>query len=538
MHEYEFIVGGSTILFFFIEGSNLMNRFLLAFFLCFVLLKGVTAQAKGLDIRNAGAVGDGKTINTRMIQNAIDSTAKSGGGTVYVPPGVFLTGTLQLRSNVNLHLESGAVLKGSPNLADYFLNGKRVGLLFTQDVENVSITGSGTIDGNGDSFMELDKAKKMDHAGVMLTRQRDQFRNVVQGLGDGPVVPKDRPFQMIIFSNCRKVTVRDVFITNSPFWTLHLADCDGVVISGVRIWCNLLVPNNDGIDLTSSSNAIVSDCDIRTGDDCIAITGYDHHFDLPGYKYLKHPCENITVNNCTMVSRSAAIRIGGFDQNPMRNFTFSNIIITNSNRGIGLFVRDQGSIENLLFTNIIIETHLHTGDWWGNGEPIQLSSVRLTKDVPLGKMKNIKFEHIVCTGESGIFVFGTDESVIEDVSFSDVRFHLSEGKLNDISGGNFDMRPVLDPKLSLFSHDIPGFYAQYVKNLRIEDFDLTWDQMKEPYFTNGIEVRNFERVKIEGFRGTAAPNNPKAFPVLLRDGKGYEVTPPNIVISKKNVEEK
>jgi polygalacturonase len=464
-------------------------------------LEWVNAQVKVLDIRDAGAVGDGKTISTRMIQNAIDSTAKSGGGTVYVPPGVFITGTLQLRSNVNLHLESGAVLKGSPNLADYFLNGKKVGLLFTQDVENVSITGSGTIDGNGDSFMELDKAKKMDHAGVMWTRQGDQFRNVVQGLGDGPVVPKDRPFQMIIFSNCRKVTMRDVFITNSPFWTLHLADCDGVVISGVRIWCNLLVPNNDGIDLTSSSNAIVSDCDIRTGDDCIAITGYDHHFDLPGYRYLKHPCENITVNNCTMVSRSAAIRIGGFDQNSMRNFTFSNIIITNSNRGIGLFVRDQGSIENLLFTNIIIETHL------------------------------------LCTGESGIFVFGTDESVIEDVSFSDVRFHLSEGKLNDISGGNFDMRPVLDPKLSLFSHDIPGFYAQYVKNLRVEDFELSWDQMKEPYFTNGIEVNNFERVKIEGFRGTAAPNNPKAFPVLLRDGKGYNVTPGNISVSKKNVKE-
>ena len=292
------------------------------------------------------------------------------------------------------------------------------------------------------------------------------------------------------------------------------------------------------MDLTSCSNAVISDCDIRTGDDCIVLTGYNHHFDLPGYKFLKRTCENINVTNCTLVSRSAAIRIGGFDQNPMRNFIFSNIVITNSNRGIGLFVRDQGGIENVIFSNILIETRLFTGDWWGNGEPIQLSSVRLTKDVPLGKMKNIKFQNVVCKGESGIVVYGTDESVIEDVSFSDVRFHLAESQLNGISGGNFDLRPVMDPKLSLFSHDIPGFYARYVKNLRVENFDLTWDAMNEPYFTNGIEVDHFAGVRVLGFQGTGAPNNPKAVPVLLRDGTGYEVTPASVKVSTENVNEK
>ena len=338
---------------------TLVICFLAAFLIC------GRAQGRQIDIRDLGAVGDGTTLNTRTIQYAIDSAAKLGGGTVYVPPGVYLSGTLQLRTNVTLNLEGGAVLKGSSNVIDYMLNGRRVGLLFTQDAENVSITGHGTIDGNGDSFMMLDSAKKMDHAGVMWTRQGDQFRHVSEGLGDGPLVPKDRPFQMIIFSDCRKVTLRDVSITNSPFWTLHLADCDGIILSGLRIWGNLFVPNNDGMDLTLCSNAIISDCDIRTGDDCIVLTGYNHHFDLPGFKLLKRTCENITVTNCTLVSRSAAIRIGGFDQNPMRNFTFSNIIITNSNRGIGLFVRDQGSIENVIFSNILIETHLFTGDWWG-----------------------------------------------------------------------------------------------------------------------------------------------------------------------------
>ncbi len=503
---------------------------MLAFLIPFTF---VVAQSLSVPLSALGAIGDGKTLNTRIIQRAIDSLAARGGGSICVPPGVFLTGTLQLKSNIDLHLERGAVLKGTTDLNDYALGGKTVGLLFTQDAQNVSITGPGTLDGNGDSFMILDQAKNLENAGTQWTRQHDRFRHVPEGIGDGPAVPKDRPFQMIIFSDCKNVTVRDVLITNSPFWTLHFADCDGVIVSGVRIWCNLLVPNNDGVDFTSSSNVLVSDCDIRTGDDCIAITGYSHHFNLPGYKDLRHDSENITITNCTMVSRSSAIRIGGFDQNSMRNYIFSNLTITNSNRGIGIFVRDQGSIENLIFSNIVIDTRLHTGDWWGNGEPIHISAVRLTKDVPLGKLRNLKFQNIICSGESGIIVYGTEESMIEDVSFNDVKFFLKDSKLNDVSGGNFDLRPVLDPKLQLFEHDIPGLYAQWVTNLRVEDFDLTWGSVRQQFFSHGIEIRNFKDIRILGYRGEAAPSNPKAYPIALFDGTGYEVAPAGISVLKK-----
>jgi polygalacturonase len=495
-----------------------------------------SSQMSVFTIVDFGAVGDGKTLNTVSIQKAIDSCARTGGGTVDVPVGVFLSGTFQLRNHVNLHLESGAILKGSQKLEDYQLNGKLVGMIFTQDAENVAITGLGTIDGNGDLFMELDKAKKIDSAGSAWTRQKGHFREVQEGLGDGPLVPKARPFQMIIFSNCRNVTLRDVLIKDSPFWTVHLADCDGVIVSGLRIRGNMLVPNNDGIDFTSCSNVEMSDCDIRTGDDCIVLTGYDHHFDLPGFNHLKHPSENITVTNCTLQSRSAAIRIGGFDQNPMRNYLFSDITITNSNRGIGIFARDQGSIENLVFSNIIIETRLHTGDWWGQGDPIHLSAVRLLKDVAPGTIRNVKFQNVLCRGESGIVVYGTQESVIEDVSFDNLTLRITDSPLNDVAGGNFDLRPVLDPKVQLFSHDIPGFYAQWVKNLHVRDFDLTWDSVRQPYFTNGIEIDNFEGIRIDNFRGTAAPGNTNAYPISIRDGKGYQIDASDQSVYKENVE--
>ncbi len=507
-----------------------------ALFLLLLSRQGFS-QATLYRITDFGAVGNGTTMSTAAIQKTIEECAQKGGGTVLVPPGIFLTGTLQLRTNVNLHLESGAVLKGSADVRDYMLGGRRVGLLFTQDARNVSITGHGTIDGNGDQYVDLQHAKRIDSSGCAETRQKSRFRDVAAGLGDGPLVPKERPFQMIIFSDCKQVTVRDVLLAESPFWTLHFADCDGVVLSGVRIWCNLMVPNNDGVDFTSCSNVTMSDCDIRTGDDAVVITGYSHHWDLPGYKELRHPSENIVINNCTLVSRSSAIRIGGFDQNPMRNITFSNIVITNSNRGIGIFARDEGSIENLLFNNIVIDTRLHTGDWWGNGEPIHLSAVRLTKDVKLGQIKNVMFQNIICRGEAGIVVYGTEENVIENVSFENVTLHIADGRLNELGGGNFDLRPVLDPKLQLFSHDIPGFYAQYVKGLRLRDFDLTWGAVKQPFFTHGIEVGNFEGVTIDNFQGGAAPCNSKASPIFLHDGKKYEVKGEAALVSKKDVAE-
>ena len=445
-----------------------MNRSLLLLALGLSLCGTLaSAQSRVFDAAGYGAVGDGRTLNTRAIQALIDTCAAGHGGTVVLPSGVYLTGTLRLRSNVHLSLESGAVLKGSERLGDYTLDGKPVGLLFTEDAENVTITGPGTIDGSGDAFMDLSRAKRIDSAGSAWTRQKGRFRQVSAGIGDGPAVPKDRPFQMIIFSGCRNVVLRDVVIANSPFWTVHCADCD-----------------------------------IRTGDDCLVFTGYSRHFNLPGYRGIAHPSENINVTNCTMVSRSAAIRIGGFDQNPMRNYTFSNITIHNSNRGIGIFARDAGSIENLTFTNIVIETRLHTGDWWGSGEPIHISAVRLTRDVNLGRIKNVKFQHIICRGESGIVVYGTEENVIENLSFEDVALHIALSPLNGVAGGNFDLRPVLDPKLQLFSHDIPGLYAQYVRNLRIRDFDLSWDPVQQPFFTHGLEIRHFDRVSIDGFHGT------------------------------------
>ncbi len=510
-------------------------KFLLSLFITILINGNLIAQNKNFNVTNYGAVADGKTISTRAVQSAVDACNANGGGDVVVPSGIYIIGTVHLKSNVHLYLSAGAILRGSADVKDYEsyipsrpFNPIHKGMFFSEDAENVVISGEGQIDGNGDKFFEPDKAKKLDAEATKFTRQKENFRHVEQGIGDGPVVPKDRPYQMFVFSNCKRVIVKDIFITSAPFWCMHFADCDAVHVSGIRLWNNLLAPNADGIDITSCTNVIIEGCDIRSGDDAIAVVGYNHHFEIPGFRYLKHISENIIISNCNLQSCSSGIRIGFLDQNTVRNIQVNNVNITNSTRGIGIFLRDEGSLQNISFSNIFIETHLRTGDWWGNGEPIHISAVRGKDSVKLGQIKHVFFENIICRGDNGMLVYGSDESTIEDISFNHIRFELTGSKLNDIAGGNVDLRGAAIKK-QLFSRDIPALLAQYVKGLRINDFELQWPNAPMAFFTHGIELNHFEDVQISNFKGTASPANAKAFKIYAEEGKVL------ITDDKKNV---
>lgn len=505
--------------------------------LCTVFLPvKLIPQVTVYNIADFGAVADGKTINTEAIQKAIEQCYEEGGGTVYIPEGVFITGTISLKSNINLYLESGSVLTGSPDLKDYkkyktmYNDTTHYGMLFTYQAINVSITGTGTIDGNEEVFFDWKVAKKIEWGGTQGTRQKDNYRKVKEGIGDGPVTPLIRPRQMIIFSQCKNVLVENILLSRSPFWTLHFADCDGVIVKGVKIWNSLETPNSDGLDITSCSNVSVSDCDIRAGDDAIAITGFGYHYELPGYYNLRHSSGNINITNCNLQSRSSGIRIGYEDQNSVRNINISNINITNSNRGIGIFVRDSGSIENINISQVNIETRLHTGDWWGNGEPIHISAVRGKPGIALGRIKNVALRDITCKGENGILIYGSEENIIEDVKLENIDLVITNSDLNEVAGGNIDLRGCLDFNKSLISHDIPGLYAQYIKGLSVIDFSLEWHDISAPFFTNGIEVTHYSDLEIINFNGTGAPGNNSAYPVLLRNGSGLRTN-----LDKKSV---
>ena len=499
---------------------------ILAFLLVFGLGNARTAfsqRSPVFNILDYGAKADGKTVNTVAINQALQACAKAGGGTVYVPPGEFLTGTIVLRSNVTLHLEAGAVLKGSPDLADYKVEaedgsgvdpefdkffGRRYGLIWANKAENIAITGHGVIDGNGTHFMDLSKRRIEDDFDGRFTRQGKSYMYGDKEMGDGPVLPKDRPSMLFRCIECKHLLVRDVLIKDSPEWTMHIANSDQIDIIGVTIRNPPLYANNDGIHCTSSRNIHIANCDISAGDDAIVVTG----FGPPGI------AENVTVANCALQSRSSAIRIG-YGRNNIRNGVFQNLVIYGSNRGIGLFTRDGGSIENFLFSNVIIETRLHTGHWWGHGEPIHVSAVPAMENTKPGSIKNVRFSNIAAHSESGIVVYGVKEQPIQNLSLERINLTVLPSSLSAAYGGNFDLRPVWDKALAIFKHDVPGVYCRYANEITIRDLELRWAQPPADYLSHGIECEYFEDLVIDGFRGRQASPAGNAAAIALDRGK-------------------
>lgn len=461
-------------------------------FLSVVLVFVVACQSPSFrSVSEFGAVGDGKTLNTEALQKAVDAVFEAGGGTLLVPAGVYVTGTVELKSNVNLHLDNGAVLLGSPNLDHYrrYSNGTQLGILYAQNAENISITGFGTVDGNGRAYVFPDRVKDLPVEMKRFTRQGEAYLDTLLGVQDGPVVPFERlrPYQMVLMSGITNLNIRDVTIKDSPFWAVHIADSDGVTVTGVRVRNSLLMANADGINMTSSRNVVLSDCDVIAGDDALAFSGYSVHHELPGYQDIRRVSENITVSNCILQSRSAGIRVGGIDQNSMRNIRFDNIQIYGSNRGIGVFVHQDGSIDNLHFSNMTIQTRLHTGDWWGNGEPIHVSVIQgAPVENEMGRLTNVSFTNIEAEGENGILLYGDFPGAMKDVRFRDVRLMMRNGPLQDTYGGNFDLRPTVDPSKNLFMHDIPGIFIRHGEDISFKDVSVRWEGPMHSNFKHGV----------------------------------------------------
>jgi len=471
-------------------------------------------------ITNYGAIGDGKILNTSSIQKAIDDCHKHGGGTIEIPTGNFVTGTLQLYSSMNLHFEAGASLIGSKENKDYGYQkdfgfnglgaGNKTGILVAHNEENISITGFGTIKGNGTSFMHMDSLQYGMDFDRKYTRQKNDYMNPKYGREDGPVLWKgsyeERPGVMVMFSACKNVTVSGISFEESPNWTMAFLNSDGIKVNGITIHNNMFIPNSDGLDFYDSKNIIISDCNIHAGDDAIAIIS----------------SSNLAASNCILQSRSSGIRIGYnvWNQNNSGNLLFNNITIYDSNRGIGIFQRQKGNIENIIFSNITISTRLHSGQWWGHGEPIHISSAPGLGSKEAGSIRHVHFSNIIASSESGVVIFSTVKDLIQDVSFDNVSLTIKRGRFSESYGGNIDLRPTNNISLGIFEHSIPAFYGNNVTNLSIRNMNVFWENGLPSWFTHAVEVKNFETVIVDGLHEEAGNNNVSA--IYLHKGKNSE----------------
>lgn len=314
------------------------------------LLTGLPVTAKDYPATSFKAVGDAVTLNTKAIQTAIDHISRKGGGRLVFSPGIYLTGSICMRSGVEIHLQGGAVIKGSPSSRDYMPlhdgapgnndrnDDSRLALILASGAHHIALTGEGTIDGNG-LLVALD-ADSLHHAGIRIDRHYNARRKRPSEL----VRPK-----LFFFQQCRDVTVSGLRLMNSACWGLSLDLCEDVQMDHLTI-VNRAYWNNDGIDISDCRRVTVRHCDVDAADDGICLKS--HHAEACN--------DSIVIEDCAIRSSASAVKFGTASYGGFRNVRIRNIRVRDTFRSaIALECVDGGTLENIDIADV--EAH-NTGN--------------------------------------------------------------------------------------------------------------------------------------------------------------------------------
>lgn len=451
------------------------------------------------DVTEFGACGDGKKDNAVEIQRAIDACSSAGGGVVYFPGNnVFLSGPFDLKSHVNLMVESSCVLRANPDESVYtksaFRENKGEGTIWIggEHATHIAITGRGTIDGNGIAFMGAE-----EKAAYALK----------------PFSVIDPRPHLLTLVDVENVVIRDVTFTNSAYWCLHIIGCNDVNIDNVHILNSLKIRNSDGIDIDHTRNVRITNCYIESGDDCICLKTRREYEECG-------PTENVLVSNCIMTSTSCSIKLGSENMDAIRNVVVSNCIIRSSNRGIGIQNRDEGVVENIIFKDIFVEGRLFDDVWWGKAEPIYVTAykrkasadkdanIRFAKGQMTGKVgpvRKVLFSNISCDSENGVFI-GGEEGKITGVTIE--HSSLKIAKKTKFVGGIYDLRP--SDTIGLLKDDISAFYFDTAKDIAVVNCSVEWGGVNPGYYNKVVYATKVENLSLGHIRGCAAKADAEA----------------------------
>lgn len=446
---------------------------------------------KEYNVLTFGAVGDGVTNDAKAIQAAIDKCSADGGGRVILESGyTFYSDSIRIKSNVDLHIMKGSRLKATSDIEGYIRPNKLINdpktalignpvtgkpsfvFIYGFEADGCTISGEGIIDANGHSYV----------------KRKDQYYVT------GDFYPRPT---VIYVEKSNHITFKEVTIIDAPFWTLHPAGCDDVLIDRIRILNDLDVANSDGIDPDHCSNVRIIGCHITCADDCICLKASKGNSEYG-------PCENIIIQGCTLISTSAAIKIGTEGVGDFRNVIVSDCIISKSNRGLSIQIRDGGCVENVTYSNIIVETRRFCPDWWGTAEPIVITTFNRDENTKSGTIKNIRFFNVTTNGENGVLIHGNEDNIIENVTFENCKIKLS--KTSKWSSGLYDMRPGLGREIE--EHKNSAFYIRYAKNVTIEKTSTEWGNICDDY-ASAIDAENTENLELIRFNGKAVSDKYK-----------------------------
>ncbi len=411
-------------------------------------IKAPTFPDRDFNITDYGAVGDGNTNCTEAFKKAISAASKAGGGRVVVPAGSFLTGAIHLKSNVNLYVSEGAVIKFStdPNayLPAVYTRWEGVEcmnyspLIYAYKEKNIAITGKGTLDGQGQTWWRW-KALPTD-------------RNALLKQGQDGVPVKERQFggktlrpNMIEPYLCKNILIEGITIRNGPFWHIHPVLSQNITVRNVRV--DGMGPNNDGCDPESCKDVLIEGCYFNTGDDCIAIKSGRNN----DGRRVNVPSENIVIRNCQMKAGHGGVVIGSEMTGGVRNVFAENCFMDDPNLDRALRLKTNslrgGFIENVYMRNVTVgqvkESILHIFYFYGEGDVGKFAPV----------VRNVNVENVTCKkSKYALFLKGYERSPITDVRLKNCTFDN-----------------VQDPNLSVIS---------CVKNLVMENVRINGKSVK------------------------------------------------------------
>lgn len=444
------------------------------------------------NIRDHGAVGDGVTNDAVAIQAAIDACHAGGGGTVLVPAGAtYLSGSLVLKSFVDLHVERGAVLQASGDWAD--ITERRVVTALSSGVvradtpesgqflaaygaTQVSVSGAGTIDGAGRHY-------------------------VLEDLGPIYRMPVERPFT-VFFIDCTRVSLRDVTIVDPALWTIRLTGCSDVLVHGITIDGDMRLPNGDGLDLDHCRDVRVSDCRISCSDDAISLKTCEEFPDAG-------PCENITVTGCVLTSRSSALVVGVDSCDTIRDVVFTSCVVRSSHRGLSVNLGQAARYENILFSDIVVETELFDDRWWGRGEPIYVSAMPWHDEI--GTVGNVRFRNILARGENGVHIEALHPGLISGVVLEDVRVELRAPRTE--RGGRYDRRPYTSGQ-EIYDHPTNGFHLVNADDVTLRNCEVVFAGQPQKHWGHALEAVGCRDLVVDNLRGESA--FPDRLPAIRR----------------------
>lgn len=480
------------------------------FIALFFLSLSLNAQTT-YNILDYGAKGDGKTFNTESIQKTIDQCHSEGGGTVIIPRGTFLSSTLFLKSNVTLYLEPTAILLGAPEIEQYE---PYMAFIYAKNQKNISISGSGKIDGNGinGNFFEGSRNKGAPH---------------------------NRP-RTIQFEDCRFVKLQEFMLQNGAKHCIVLVKCVNVSVHNINV-TSRVIANNDGIDIVDCYHVNVSDCYFDCGDDAICLKS---NFNV-GVK-------NVVITNCIIKSESNGIKFGTGSVGGFYDIAISNCVIRETRlSGIALEVVDGGIMERIAIENITM--HKVNGS-------IFIRLGQREGDTP-GILRNIKINNIIADGiglwrpetnpiyrkknknpKIGITITGMPGFKVENVSLSNIYLQFAGGGTPEDAKRILVDNPHPYPEYNKFGvTPAYGFNCKHVENIVFDNIQLDWidhDARPSMYFEDSkgiticglkskvssqakalIRMKNTDNVSIHGCKPEAVQ-----IPFLSLEGQIHDVS--------------